>query len=50
MTIIGYLKENLGIDGDFMREYKSCSMEDKQELKEWAREEMKVLGIEIEEK
>ena len=50
MTIIGYLKTNLGIDGDFMREYKSLSMEDKVELKACAVEEMKILGIEIEEK
>ena len=46
-TIIGYLKENLGLDGDFMKEYRSQSAEDKQDLRDYAVKECEVLGIEL---
>ena len=46
-TIIGYLKENLGLDGDFMKEYRSLSAENKQDLRDYAAKECEVLGIEL---
>jgi len=46
-TIVGYLRSNLGVDGDFMREYRGLSSEDKQDLRDYADKECEVLGIEL---
>ena len=46
-TIVGYLRDNLGIDGDFMKEYRSLSAEDKQDLRDYAAKECEGLGIEL---
>jgi len=46
-TIVGYLRDNLGIDGDFMKEYRSLSAENKQDLRDYAAKECEVLGIEL---
>lgn len=46
-SVIGYLKEQLGLNGDFMVEYKRLSQQEKDELRQAAIEEMEVLGIEV---
>ena len=46
-TIVGYLRSNLGVDGDFMREYRGLSAEDKQDLRDYATKECEGLGIEL---
>jgi hypothetical protein len=47
-TVMTYLKENLLLKGEsFIQEYKSVSPEGREELKKYAREEMKHKGIEI---
>jgi hypothetical protein len=46
-TIIGYLKDNLGLNGDFMAEYRSLSTKDKEDLRRYAAAEMELLGITI---
>ena len=47
MTVLAYLKEQLTVDGDFLKEYKRLSEAEKVRLKESAMKEMGVLGIEI---
>jgi hypothetical protein len=47
MTIVAYLKQELGAQGDFFNEWKKLSTQDKIDLKTWAAEEMSVRGIEI---
>ena len=47
-SIIGYLKANLSLDGDFLREYKRLDAAEKESLRQYAAQEMAVLGIEIE--
>jgi len=50
MTIMAYMKKHLVLPGEsFNQEYKSVSAEGREELKEYAREEMKHKGIEIDE-
>ena len=44
MSPLKYLKQELQFDS---KEWMKLSQEDKSELKQWAREEMKVLGIEF---
>ena len=33
VTLVGYLRDNLGMAGDFMKEYRGLSTEDKQDLR-----------------
>lgn len=47
MTIVAYLKQELGSQGDFFNEWKKLSTQDKIDLKNWAIEEMKTRNIEI---
>ena len=42
MTPMKYLIENLNDNNDFLKEYKSLNAKDKEELKEYAKEEMDV--------
>ena len=46
-TIVGYLRDNLGLDGDFMKEYRSLSAEDKQDLRDYAAVECEALNVEL---
>lgn len=46
-TILAYLRDNLGVDGDFMKEYRQLPTADKDALRHAATHEMGVLGIEI---
>ena len=39
-----YLREQLNDKGDFVTEWKSLSHEDKTQMREWALEEMQVIG------
>ena len=48
MTALGYLRQELGIDGDFMAEYRKLSKDEKDSLRAYAEQEMGTLGIEIE--
>jgi hypothetical protein len=49
MTVLQYLRRELGGTGAsaFIGEWRVLSDEDKTDLKQWAKEEMKLLGIEI---
>ena len=44
---IGYLKKMLNEKGDFLQEYKRLNESDRLEMKEWAKEEMTVKGIQF---
>ena len=48
-TPIGYLKKILNDKGDFLQEYKRINEPARLELKEWAKEEMTVKGINFKE-
>lgn len=44
-----YLAKNAGFStADFMKEWKTLSTEDKEQLKQWAREECAALGVTLE--
>lgn len=45
MNPVSYLKEQLGVEGDFLHEWKRLEVQDKVDLKKWAQEEMKELNI-----
>ena len=46
MSVLQYLKQELGSSAsDFMNEWKRLSDEDKSDLKEWAAQEMDILGV-----
>ena len=48
MTIMAFMKKHLILPGEsFIQEYKSVSPEGREELKEYAREEMEHKGIKI---
>jgi uncharacterized membrane protein len=48
MTIMAFMKKHLILPGEsFIQEYKSVSPKGREELKEYAREEMEHKGIEI---
>ena len=46
-TILGYLKDNRGAEGDFLKEYKRLDPDEKASLQEDACRELEVLGIEL---
>ncbi len=46
-TPLVYLRDQLNDKGDFLKEYKTLSREDKADLALWARREMEVLGLPI---
>ena len=48
-TVIGYLKKTLNDEGDFLKEYKRLSVEDREQMKEYAKEEMTAKGIQYDE-
>jgi len=48
MTALAYLKQELTLEGDkFIPMWRSLSKEDQDSLKEYARKEAEVLGIEL---
>jgi|6_EtaG_2_1085325.scaffolds.fasta_scaffold43345_2 hypothetical protein len=47
VTLVGYLRDNLGMAGDFMKEYRGLSTEDKQDLRDYVTAECEALGIEL---
>ena len=53
-TVIGYLKNMLGIGdgvmGDFLHQYRSLDQNDKDDLHDYAIDEMLYYGIEVEQK
>ena len=46
-SVLGYLKHMLGIDGDFLQEFKRLNKKEREELREDAIKEMESKGIEI---
>ena len=46
-SVLGYLKHMLGVDGDFLKEFKRLDTKEREELREAAIEEMEFKGIEI---
>jgi len=44
-TIIGYLKEMLNDKGDFLKEFMALDDKDREQLREYAKEEMIAKGI-----
>ena len=47
MSVLNYLKQNLGIEGDFTSEYRRLSDDERTSLKAYAVFEMLSLNIEI---
>jgi hypothetical protein len=48
MSVLQYLKTNLGMSGpEFMREWKGLGEADREWFKQAARDEAKVLGVEV---
>ena len=46
-SVLGYLKHMLGVDGDFLKEFKRLDTKEREELREAAIEEMEFKGIEV---
>ncbi len=48
MKVLSYLRDQLNGQGDFLAQFKGLSSDDKLQLKEYGRQECKVLGIALE--
>jgi len=46
-TVMAYLKQELSTGAGFVKEFMALSQKDKDELKQYAREELKVLNITV---